>query len=114
MTASDQRPRSPPYNVKDVERVIKTENVQALIFTFSPGQSIPWPLHRESTDHYFVLDGVLSISTREPDLVVRRIPAGGTHNVEPETPHLIGNDADTDCRFLLLQGVGTYDWIAVS
>lgn len=112
MTASDQA-KAPAYKVKRVEPVVKGSDVQARLFTLAPGEAIPWHYHRQSTDHYFVLEGVLSISTREPGVMVRSVAVGKSHKIAPGTPHLIANGGDADCRFLLLQGVGPYDWIAV-
>ena len=111
MPASDQA-KAPAYKVKRVESVIRGSDVQARLFTLAPGEAIPWHYHRQSTDHYFVLEGVLSISTREPDVMRRNFPVGSSYRIAPGTPHLIANDGDSDCRFLLLRGVGTYDWIA--
>ncbi len=111
MRASDQG-KAPAYKVKHVEPVMRGSDVQARLFTLAPGEAIPWHYHRQSTDHYFVLEGVLSISTREPDVMRRNFPVGSSYRIAPGTPHLIANGGDSDCRFLLLQGVGTYDWIA--
>jgi hypothetical protein len=52
---------------------------------------------------------VLSISTREPALT-RKLSVGQSHKIAPGTAHLVVNGGDHDCRFFLLQGVGTYDW----
>ena len=106
------RVEAPGYKVKRVEPVIKGSDVQVRVFTLAPGEAIPWHYHRQSTDHYFVLEGVVSISTREPEITVTRFPVGSSHEIAPETPHSVGNDGDRDCRFLLVQGVGAHDWIA--
>lgn len=103
-----------PYKVKSVETVLKGSDVQVRVFTLAPGESIPWHYHRETTDHYFVLEGVLSISTGERDAKARNVPAGSRDKIAAGTPHLIANDGDTDCRFLLIQGVGAYDWNAAN
>jgi quercetin dioxygenase-like cupin family protein len=68
MPASDQG-KAPAYKVKRVEPVMRGSDVQARLFTLAPGEAIPWHYHLQSTDHYFVLEGVLSISTREPDVM---------------------------------------------
>ena len=68
MPATDQG-KAPAYKVKRAEPVIRGSDVQARLFTLAPGEAIPWHYHRQSTDHYFVLEGVLSISTREPDVM---------------------------------------------
>jgi quercetin dioxygenase-like cupin family protein len=41
--------------------------IQVRVFTLAQGDVIPWHYHRESTDHYFVLQGALTIETRGPD-----------------------------------------------
>ncbi len=104
----------PPYSVKRVETVVKGSDVQARIFTLAPGEVTPWHYHRETTDHYFVLEGTLSISTRGPDAAARNLSAGTSDKIAPGTTHLIANGGDRDCRFLLIQGVGAYDWNAAN
>ena len=42
------------YTVKNIEVVAKGADIQARIFTLTPGEVIPWHRHSESTDHYFV------------------------------------------------------------
>lgn len=100
----------PNYTVKNIEPVVVGTDVQASIFTLAPGESIPWHHHSESTDHYFVLSGTLTISTHNPDSE-RSLDVGRRFRITPGTPHLISNRGAADCQFLLLQGVGKYDFI---
>jgi hypothetical protein len=65
---------------------------------------------RSSADHYFVLEGTLTIVTRPPE-ETRTIAIGGDYRIVRGTEHLISNRSAADCRFLLLQGVGQYDWV---
>jgi quercetin dioxygenase-like cupin family protein len=104
----------PPYKVKRVETVVTGSDVQARVFTLALGEVIPWHYHREITDHYFVLEGILSITTRGRDITSRNLSAGSSDKIEAGTPHLIANGGDTDCRFLLIQGVGAHDWNAAN
>ena len=98
------------YSVKNIEMIAKGVDVQARIFTLAPGEVIPWHRHSESTDHYFVLRGTLTINTRNPD-DEHTFEIGDRHKITPGTAHLISNEGTTDCSFLLLQGVGKYDFI---
>lgn len=102
--------RSPNYRVKAIEPVMVGSDVQARLFTLGPGDTIPWHYHRESADHYFVLAGTLTIFTRAPDDVAT-VATGSDYKIAPGTAHQIVNRATADCRFLLLQGVGKYDWV---
>jgi quercetin dioxygenase-like cupin family protein len=97
------------YSVKNVEVVAKGVDVQARIFTLAPGEVIPWHRHSESTDHYFVLRGMLTINAWKPD-DAHILEIGGRYKIAPGTAHLISNQGATDCQFLL-QGVGKYDFI---
>jgi quercetin dioxygenase-like cupin family protein len=99
------------YKIKNVETVVEGTDVYVRLFTLAPDEAIPWHFHGDSSDHYFVLEGLLSISTREP-ASTRTLSIGQTYRIPPGTPHLIANGSDKDCRFLLVQGVGTYDWNA--
>ncbi len=100
------------YQVKRIEPVVIGSDVQARLFTLAPGDRIPWHYHKESTDYYFVLEGTLTVFTREPE-EMRTFGAGTDYKIAPETAHLITNNSTVDCRFLLLQGVGRYDWVKV-
>jgi quercetin dioxygenase-like cupin family protein len=102
----------PGYTVKSIEPVAIGSDVQARVFTLAPSETIPWHFHSFVTDWYFVLEGTLSIETRAP-ADRRELAVGETHHIAPKTAHLIANRSDTDTRFLLVQGVGGYDFIRV-
>ena len=69
------------YRIKNVETVVKGTDVQVRLFTLAPGETIPWHFHRDSSDHYFVLEGLLSIPTREP---AERSPSARPTRSRPE------------------------------
>jgi quercetin dioxygenase-like cupin family protein len=98
------------YTVKNIKPVVVGTDVQARIFTLAPGEVIPWHSHSESTDHYFVLNGTLTIERRMPD-DRRTLTIGERYEIPPRIAHTIANHGTGDCQFLLLQGVGRYDWI---
>jgi quercetin dioxygenase-like cupin family protein len=86
--------------------------VQARLFTLAPGETIPWHSHSSVTDWYFVLEGALSIETRAP-ADHQLLTVGQTYRIPPKTAHLVTNRSDSDTRFLLVQGVGAYDFLRV-
>jgi quercetin dioxygenase-like cupin family protein len=77
--------------------------------TLAHGDVIPWHYHSESTDHYFVLRGTLTIETRNPN-ERHEFSVGDRYKIGPGTPHRVSNESGPECQFLLLQGVGKYDW----
>jgi len=108
-------PAEPPsrkadYTVKNVETVFRGKDVVARIFTLAPGEVIPWHTHSKVTDDFFVLSGELTMEARGAG--ERRILAVGERcQIAPGEAHQTSNQGTTDCRFLLLQGGGEYDWI---
>jgi quercetin dioxygenase-like cupin family protein len=104
--------QDPGYTVKSVEPVAIGSDVQARVFTLAPGEEIPWHFHSAVSDWYFVLEGALSITTRAPR-AERVLGVGERYTIPPKTAHLIGNHGASDTRFLLVQGVGAYDFMPV-
>ncbi len=102
----------PAYRVNRIEPVLKTSEVLARVFNLEPGDKIPWHYHKLSSDHYFVLAGTLTITTDHPaDKVTLTI--GQRWRIDPGTHHEVSNTGTAPVSFLLLQGVGGYDWIKV-
>jgi quercetin dioxygenase-like cupin family protein len=100
------------YRVKSVEDVAVGSDVLVRLFTLAPGEEIPWHFHSAVTDTYFVLDGELGIEARAPRRE-QRLRAGERFEIAPKTAHLITNRSSADARFLLVQGVGAYDFMPV-
>jgi quercetin dioxygenase-like cupin family protein len=104
--------QSPGYTVKSIEPVAIGKDAQARLFTLAPGETIPWHFHSAVTDWYFVLEGALSIETRAPAAQCG-LAVGESYHISPKTAHQIANRSDRDTRFLLVQGVGPYDFLKV-
>jgi quercetin dioxygenase-like cupin family protein len=100
----------PSYAVNSIEIVANGSDLWARFYTLAPGDVIPWHFHSQITDWYFCLGGRLRIETRASH-AEERLAAGGTYTIPPKIAHRISNGGDgEDCRFLLLQGVGIYDF----
>ena len=76
----------------------------------SPAQQVPWHCHSRIQDTFYVLEGRLRLFLRDPKEEVRLGP-GGTYSVRPRRPHLVINGGDTSATFLVLQGIGEYDFV---
>ena len=104
--------QSQGYTVKSIAPVAIGSDMQARLFTLAPGETIPWHYHSAVTDWYFVLEGALSIETRA-SADRRELAIGESYHIAPKTAHLIANRSNSDTRFLLVQGVGAYDFLRV-
>jgi hypothetical protein len=80
------------YTVKNIESIAEGSDLRARLYTLAVGDIIPWHYHSGVTDWYFCIGG----HPADPD---------------PRAARQISNGGDgEDCRFLLLQGVGAYDF----
>jgi len=79
----------------------------------SPTQTIPWHYHTATQDTFYVISGTICISTREPEEEVR-LTVGQTFSVRPGRPHLVTNAGDISAVFLVLQGIGEHDFVALA
>lgn len=112
MKRSNATPPKSNYSVKRVETVVEGTDVRARLFTLGQGEIIPWHYHSHCADHYFVLEGALTVQTRDPERL-NVIATGGSYELAPKLAHQISNQSRADCRFLLVQGVGVFDWVKV-
>ena len=99
-----------PYKVRDIHVVAKGADVLVRQYTLDPGEAIPWHSHSEVSDYYFGLEGVVLIETRNPS-ARHEVGPGRTATVTPPTVHHVSNPGRQPCRFLLVQGVGKYDFV---
>ena len=77
----------------------------------SPSQKVPWHYHNNIQDAFYVLHGRIRIFLRDPKEEVR-LGRGETFAVRPKRPHLVINGGDTSATFLVLQGIGEYDFVS--
>ncbi len=76
----------------------------------SPTQQVPWHCHSNVQDTFYVIEGHLRLFLREPKEEVQLGP-GDTYSVRPRRPHLVTNAGDRSATFLVLQGIGEYDYV---
>ena len=79
----------------------------------SATQKVPWHYHSHVQDTFFVLEGKLRVFLRDPKEEVRLGP-GETYTVKPGRPHLVANAGETSATFLVLQGIGEYDFVPLT
>jgi len=73
-------------------------------------QQVPWHYHTNIQDTFYVIEGCLRLFLRDPKEEVRLGP-GDTFSVRPRRPHLVANGGDVSATFLVLQGIGEYDFV---
>jgi mannose-6-phosphate isomerase-like protein (cupin superfamily) len=79
----------------------------------SPSQQVPWHYHSQVQDTFYVLEGELRLFLQDPKEEVRLAP-GESYTVPPRRPHLVTNGGNGSATFLVLQGIGEYDFVPLS
>ena len=59
------------------------------------------------------IEGSLRIFVRDPKEEIRLGP-GESYAVRPGRPHLVTNGGETSATFLVLQGIGEYDYVPLT
>ncbi len=106
------RARGIRLDIAGYETVMEGADMRASVLTLAAGQCVPWHYHSEISDRFFCLEGPMVVETRAPRRQ-HELAAGETCLIPPNTAHMVRGRNDGPCRFLLLQGVGVYDNVAV-
>lgn len=93
------------------EFIIDTEKVRVRVMPLGPGEATDWHYHTEVTDTMVCLEGRISVSMKAPDETIHLKP-GQRCQVLPGCVHQVSNLDTGDSKYLLIQGVGKYDFIS--
>jgi quercetin dioxygenase-like cupin family protein len=112
-------PKSAKQPVKDASALYEVERrayhaarpgFRIAELQISPTQKVPWHYHNNVADTFYVVEGSIRIFLQQPKEEVR-LKRGETYSVPPKRPHLVVNAGDTSAVFLVLQGIGEYDFV---
>jgi quercetin dioxygenase-like cupin family protein len=101
------------YDVERRARHAERPGFRITELQISPSQQVPWHYHTRIQDTFYVLEGRLRLFLRDPKEDVR-LGRGETYAVRPGRPHLVTNAGDTSAVFLVLQGIGEYDFVPLA
>lgn len=100
------------YSAKRRETLAEAPGLRVRLLTLLEGQSVPWHYHTTITDTFFCMRGPMRILTRSP-AETHILYNGDTLTVSPATPHFVEAVEEAGCQFMIVQGVGKYDYVAV-
>lgn len=98
------------YEVERRKRYAERPGFRISELQISPTQQVPWHCHSYIRDTFYVIEGRLQLTLRDPEEEVRLGP-GETYTVVARRPHLVTNGGESSATFLVLQGVGEYDYV---
>jgi mannose-6-phosphate isomerase-like protein (cupin superfamily) len=101
------------YEVESRARHAERAGFRISELRISPTQKVPWHYHTHVQDTFYVLEGTIQVFMRDPKANVI-LSAGETYTLEPRRPHLVVNAGKTSATFLVLQGIGEYDFVPLT
>ena len=104
------KPSKPPYAVERSARHLQRPGFHITELTIGLAQEVPWHYHSQVHDTFYVLEGRIKVSFRDPEEEITLGP-GETTVARVRRPHRASNVGDGSATFLVLQGFGTYDFI---
>ena len=100
------------YTITGRELVAEGADLRVQVLTLAAGEAIPWHYHSEITDQMVCLEGPMVVETRAPRNTYELQP-GGRCMVPPKTAHYVHGKDGGPCKFMIVQGVGIYDFVPV-
>lgn len=97
------------YQIAGSEVVAEGADMRVSVLTLAAGQEVPWHYHNEVADSFVCLEGPMVVETRAPRNLYRLEP-GQRCAVPPKTAHHVHGVDGGPCKFLIVQGVGVYDF----
>ena len=104
-----------PYKAAKIagrEAVMEGSDMRVTVLTLAENEKIPWHYHSSITDSFVCLEGPMVVETRAPR-AEHVLGPGERCEVPPMVAHYVHGLNDGAFKFLIVQGVGVYDNIAV-
>ena len=98
------------YKIERHERIAETAGLRVSILTLASGDEVPWHKHTDVNDQFFCKDGAMCIETRMPASATT-LEKGDTLKIPCGQPHRVMGLKGGSCQFLIIQGVGEYDFV---
>lgn len=92
--------------------IIITADVSVRIMELEIDAATDWHFHTEVKDFFVCLTGAVAVETRDPSTATTLHP-GQQAEVGPGAVHRVVNISADRSEYLLVQGVGTYDFCKV-
>jgi len=100
------------YAAEQRKTLAEAPGLRVRLLGSDAGPSVLWHDHNHITDMFICLRGAMRVVTREPD-AEHVLGAGDTRAVSPRTPHSVTGVGAGSCEFVIVQGVGEYDYVAL-
>ncbi len=99
-----------PKTINHGDVILKTSDVLIRVLKLEVGSSTGWHHHSVVSDFVVCLNGAVAVETKNPEQTKDLLP-GQRYRIEPMQAHCVKNTAAQASEYLLVQGIGSYDFI---
>lgn len=98
--------------MKEIEVIAKSDTVRVRIMSLASHEIADWHYHTEVTDDIFCLTGTIVVRMKDP-YKENKLTPGGRCQIKMGRKHQLENLTDKEVTYLLVQGIGKYDFNVV-
>lgn len=92
------------------EVILSTEDVRVRIMSLEHGSATEWHYHSSVTDTMICLQGPILVETQSP-VEKFMLNVADKCQILPKRVHRVVNMSDGAAKYLLIQGLGRYDFL---
>jgi quercetin dioxygenase-like cupin family protein len=107
----EERSSSPGLDVERIAHHLQRPGFGISELQIGPAQQVPWHSHTSVGDTFYVLAGRILVSLRDPAERIELGPGQSWGPVLPLRPHRVTNAGTGSATFLVLHGIGDYDFL---
>jgi mannose-6-phosphate isomerase-like protein (cupin superfamily) len=107
----DSTAARPDDDAERVQRYAERPGFRITELRMSPTQQVAWHRHTNVQDTFFVIEGRVRVTLREPDDQIDLAQGESWGPVGAGRPHRVTNPGDDEATFLVLQGIGEFDFV---
>ncbi|HHJ15728.1 MAG TPA: cupin domain-containing protein [Gammaproteobacteria bacterium] len=92
--------------------LVDTADVRVAEFSLPAGQAGECHYHSNVSEHCYCLEGILSVTLESSPC--KTLSQGERLLIPPGVPHQVANTGGVPSRYLVVQGVGVFDFIRLT
>jgi quercetin dioxygenase-like cupin family protein len=99
---------SPKIRIEEI--ILETNDTAVRVIEILKNTMSPWHHHTHVIDNCFCLKGEIKVHSKNPNNTVILSP-GERHTISAGVIHCVENSTNSKAKYLLVQGIGAYDFI---
>ena len=96
-------------SIEQVKKLIDSDGTRVVELLLPPDAAVPWHMHSAIVEYCYCLSGQFDFEIEGSEPIT--LHPGKHCEVPAGIPHQLVNRSRSDCRFLIVQSGGCYDFV---